>query len=126
MYKLGANQCIKSLCELTAHRCILQQHEHDLINTWNFIDQNGKTQQLNVSGYFISNSGEGIRQAALSGLDISNHSIWHVADDLKSGKLEQVLPDHQVEPTTIYAVFPHRKLIPPKNTFIFRIFIRLF
>lgn len=105
----------KNLSELAAHRCILQQHEHGLIDTWNFIDQHGETQQLNVSGYFISNSGEGIRQASLSGLGISNHSIWHVADDLKSGKLVQILPDHQVEPTTIYAVFPHRKFIPPKT-----------
>ena len=74
---------------------------------------------IQVNGYFITNSGEGIRQASLAGLGISNHSLWHVKNDLDSGKLVHVLPDFMVEPTAIYAVIPDKKLISDKvNVFI--------
>ncbi|WEI19830.1 LysR family transcriptional regulator [Acinetobacter proteolyticus] len=103
-----------SLAELKLHRCILQQHGQGLTNHWHLVNAEGQVEQIHVEGYFATNSGEGVRQAALAGLGISNHSIWHVADDLAAGKLVQILPDYPVEATAIYAVFPHRQLIAPK------------
>lgn len=103
-----------TLSDLKLHRCILQQHGHGLTNQWHLINAEGQVEQVHVEGYFATNSGEGVRQAALAGLGISNHSIWHVAEDLASGRLVQVLPDYPVETTAIYAVFPHRELIAPK------------
>ncbi|CAM4419810.1 hypothetical protein F901_01596 [Acinetobacter dispersus] len=103
-----------TLSDLKLHRCILQQHGHGLTDQWYLINAEGQVEQVHVEGYFATNSGEGVRQAALAGLGISNHSIWHVAEDLASGRLVQVLPDYPVEATAIYAVFPHRELIAPK------------
>ncbi|MGA6134953.1 LysR family transcriptional regulator [Acinetobacter dispersus] len=103
-----------TLSDLKLHRCILQQHGQGLTNQWHVINAEGQVEQVHVEGYFATNSGEGVRQAALAGLGISNHSIWHVAEDLASGRLVQVLPDYPVETTAIYAVFPHRELIAPK------------
>lgn len=103
-----------TLSDLKLHRCILQQHGHGLTDQWHLINAEGQVEQVHVEGYFATNSGEGVRQAALAGLGISNHSIWHVAEDLASGRLVQVLPDYPVETTAIYAVFPHRELIAPK------------
>ncbi|ENX44623.1 LysR family transcriptional regulator [Acinetobacter sp. NIPH 2100] len=104
----------KTLADLKLHRCILQQHGHGLTDQWQLINAEGKVEQIHVEGYFATNSGEGVRQAALAGLGISNHSIWHVADDLATGKLVQILSDYPVAATAIYAVFPHRELIAPK------------
>lgn len=106
----------KRLEDLHKHRCIVQRHQQGVTNTWNFLDQGKSNESLNihVNGYFITNSGEGIRQASLAGLGISNHSFWHVKEDLNSGKLVQVLPDFTVEPTAIYAVIPNKKLISYK------------
>ena len=106
----------KRLEDLHEHRCIVQRHQQGVTNTWNFLAQGKSNESLNihVNGYFITNSGEGIRQASLAGLGISNHSLWHVKDDLYSGKLVQVLPDFTVEPTAIYAVIPNKKLISYK------------
>lgn len=106
----------KRLEDLHEHRCIVQRHQQGVTNTWNFLDQGKSNESLNihVNGYFITNSGEGIRQASLAGLGISNHSLWHVKDDLYSGKLVQVLPDFTVGPTAIYAVIPNKKLISYK------------
>jgi len=103
-----------TLSDLKLHRCILQQHGHGLTDQWHLINAEGQVEQVHVEGYFATNSGEGVRQAALAGLGISNHSIWHVAEDLASGRLVQVLPGYPVETTAIYAVFPHRELIAPK------------
>ncbi|MCU4582711.1 LysR family transcriptional regulator [Acinetobacter gyllenbergii] len=103
-----------SLAELKLHRCILLQHGQGLTNHWHLVNAEGKVEQVHVEGYFATNSGEGVRQAALAGLGISNHSIWHVADELATGKLVQILPEFPVEATAIYAVFPHRQLIAPK------------
>lgn len=103
-----------TLSDLKLHRCILQQHGHGLTDQWHLINAEGQVEQVHVEGYFATNSGEGVRQAALAGLGISNHSIWHVAEDLASGRLVQVLPNYPVETTAIYAVFPHRELIAPK------------
>ncbi|ENV09904.1 hypothetical protein F966_01730 [Acinetobacter higginsii] len=103
-----------TLSDLKLHRCILQQHGQGLTDQWHLINAEGQVEQVHVEGYFATNSGEGVRQAALAGLGISNHSIWHVAEDLASGRLVQVLPDYPVETTAIYAVFPHRELIAPK------------
>lgn len=102
------------LSDLKSHRCILQQHANGLTNQWYFLNKAAETEQIRVEGYFSTNSGEAVRQAALHGLGISNHSFWHVAEDLDTGKLVQVLPDYPVEATAIYAVFPHRELLPPK------------
>lgn len=103
-----------TLSDLKLHRCILQQHGHGLTDQWHLINAEGQVEQVHVEGYFATNSGEGVRQAALAGLGISNHSIWHVAEDLASGRLVQILPDYPVETTAVYAVFPHRELIAPK------------
>ncbi|EPG35936.1 LysR family transcriptional regulator [Acinetobacter colistiniresistens] len=104
----------QTLADLKLHRCILQQHGQGLTDQWHLVNAEGKVEQVHVEGYFATNSGEGVRQAALAGLGISNHSIWHVSEDLASGRLVQVLPDYPVETTAIYAVFPHRELIAPK------------
>jgi DNA-binding transcriptional LysR family regulator len=104
----------ETLSDLKSHRCILQQHANGLTDEWRFLHPESDVEPIHVEGYFSCNSGEGIRQAALNGLGISNHSLWHVQEDLKAGRLRQILVDHPVEATSIYAVFPHRALRPPK------------
>ncbi|WOE42949.1 LysR family transcriptional regulator [Acinetobacter chinensis] len=103
-----------SLQNLKQHRCIIQRHQQGISNTWHFVDQAGQNTDIELEGNFITNSGEGIRQASLAGLGISNHSLWHVQQDLKDGKLVQVLPDFTVEPTAVYAVTPDKKFVSSK------------
>ncbi|MCH7316175.1 LysR family transcriptional regulator [Acinetobacter sp. ANC 3882] len=104
----------KTLAELELHHCILPQLGDGLIDHWYLTNAAGDVEPIRVKGYFATNSGEGVRQAALAGLGISNHSMWHVVDDLATGKLVQILSDYPVATTAIYAVFPHRELIAPK------------
>ncbi|WP_180007835.1 MULTISPECIES: LysR family transcriptional regulator [unclassified Acinetobacter] len=103
----------RSLEELSMLQCILQKYPKGVSQHWTFF-QDQHSIKIPVSGQFHINSGEGVRQAALAGLGISNHSIWHVEDDLQSGRLIQVLPAIPVQSTAIYVVIPHRHFVPPK------------
>ena len=51
-------------------------------------------------------------------MGIGNFSLWHVAEDLAQGRLQAVLTDHTVEPSTIYLLYPARKLLPLKVQFL--------
>jgi DNA-binding transcriptional LysR family regulator len=61
---------------------------------------------------FESNFGELLRDAAIAGLGIAQHSTWHVCDDLRTGRLRVVLPGYPIADTGIHAVMPRRQLVP--------------
>jgi DNA-binding transcriptional LysR family regulator len=52
--------------------------------------------------------------AAVAGLGIARHSLWHICDDLAAGRLSVVLPAYDIPATGIYAVMPERRLMPPR------------
>ncbi|AXY59673.1 LysR family transcriptional regulator [Acinetobacter sp. WCHAc010052] len=60
-----------------------------------------------IEPHFISNNGEIIRQLALDGKGIILRSIWDVAEDLKTGKLQHILTDYWQD-ADIWAVYPSR------------------
>lgn len=55
-------------------------------------------------------------EAALEGLGLVRLPSYHVAADLKSGRLEQVLDDWTAREVSISVVYPSRDLIPPKTS----------
>src|SRR3546814_2920904 len=67
-----------------------------------------------LQGRLESNFGEVVRDAAVAGLGIAQHSTWHVCEDLRAGRLQVVLPDHSIADSGIYAVMPQRRLVPPR------------
>ena len=83
-------------------------------DVWRFGMPGGGEIAVRVQGRFESNYGELLRDAALAGEGIAMHSLRHVADDLRAGRLEAVLPDHPIAATAISAVMPQRRLVPPR------------
>ena len=77
-------------------------------------DPDGRPLEVRVAGRFESNYGEALRDAAVAGLGIALHSVWHVHQDLCEGRLQVVLPDHPVPASGIHAVMPERRLVPPR------------
>ena len=69
---------------------------------------------MRVNGRYESNFGELLRDAAVAGEGIAVHSLWHVAEDLRAGRLEVVLPMYPPSTTAISAVMPQRRLVPPR------------
>ncbi|CAG9168663.1 LysR family transcriptional regulator [Cupriavidus respiraculi] len=100
--------------DLTAHECLLQAGAHGRHDTWRLGDGHGGETTVRVRGRIESNAGELLADAALAGLGIAQHSVWHVWRELRDGRLVQVLPGYPIPDTGIYAVMPQRRLVPPR------------
>lgn len=99
--------------DLASHECLLLVGSQGRQDAWRLRDGDGEV-AVRVSGRIESNQGELLRDAALAGLGIAMHSRWHVCDDLRSGRLQVVLPDYPLADTGIHAVMPQRRLVPPR------------
>jgi DNA-binding transcriptional LysR family regulator len=98
--------------ELTAHECLLLLGSHGRQDAWRLNDAQGRVHTVRVNGRLESTLGESLRDSALAGLGIAQHSTWHVCEDLRSGRLQVVLPQYSIAETGIYAVMPQRRLMP--------------
>ena len=100
--------------ELAAHECLILSGRNGRRDVWRFATPGGGETSVRVNGRFESNLGDFIRDACLTGEGIGTFSYWHVAADLRAGRLRQLLPDHHLPTTYISAVSPHRQLRLPK------------
>jgi len=94
-------------------RSIEDLSEHDAIlfgapvqNVWAFADG----AKIEVHGDLTTNDGDLAHVWALAGAGIINKAVWDVADDIRNGALEIVLPDIRLPGAPIHAVLPHSRL----------------
>jgi DNA-binding transcriptional LysR family regulator len=102
----------RSPAELASHECLLLVGAAGRQDVWRLRDADKHEHVVRVSGRFESTIGELLRDAALMHMGIALHSVWHVSDDLRAGRLVVVLPDYSIDDTGIYAVMPQRRLVP--------------
>lgn len=77
--------------DLDAHDCLRFSFRRS-VDSWPF--RVGKRiVHRPVHGSFFGNSGEVVRQMAVAGGGIARHGHFHVAQDLRAGRLVEVLPD---------------------------------
>lgn len=100
--------------DLAQHDCLVLTGAQGRQDRWTLGDGQGGETTIQVQGRLESNFGELLRDAAVAGSGIALHSTWHVADDLKAGRLQVVLPDYPLAATGIWAVMPQRRLVPPR------------
>ncbi|MCX7514441.1 LysR family transcriptional regulator [Frateuria hangzhouensis] len=100
--------------DLAAHECLVLVGSGGRQDVWRLTDAQGREHAVKVGGRFETTLGEVIRDASIAGLGISHHSVWHVQEDLRAGRLAVVLPDYPIADTGIYAVMPQRRLVPPR------------
>ncbi|MBZ8142654.1 LysR family transcriptional regulator [Rubrivivax gelatinosus] len=100
--------------DLAAHDCLLLTGTQGRQTHWLLADGHGGETAVRVRGRVESNFGELLRDAAVAGAGIALHSTWHVAEDLRAGRLQLVLPDYPPATTGIWAVMPQRRLLPPR------------
>ncbi|MDZ7840592.1 MAG: LysR family transcriptional regulator [Gammaproteobacteria bacterium] len=82
-------------------------------NDWEF-DGPGGARTLRVDGNFEANSADAVYHAALAGLGIARLSTYLVGNDLRSGRLVQLLPEYAHQKANILAVYPDRRNLSPK------------
>ena len=98
--------------ELAAHECLVLVGSQGRQDLWRMTDHNGRESAVRVNGRFESNYGEVLRDACVAGLGVALHSTWHVSEDLRSGRLRQVLAHYRLADSGIYALMPQRRLVP--------------
>jgi DNA-binding transcriptional LysR family regulator len=84
----------RTAADLARHECLLLAGGRSRQDTWRLVDRRGREVAVRVTGRIESNQGDLLRDAALAGLGIALHSLWHVSDDLRAGRLRQVLPEY--------------------------------
>jgi DNA-binding transcriptional LysR family regulator len=67
-----------------------------------------------VTGAIVTNSAEVLRVSALSNLGVAILPIWAVADDLRCGTLNTVLPGWAPPASLIHAVYPDNRRMSAK------------
>jgi DNA-binding transcriptional LysR family regulator len=100
--------------DLATHDCLLLVGRQGRQDVWRFTDRKGREIAQRVQGRFESNQGELLRDAVVAGLGIALHSVWHVHEQLRAGRLQVLLPDYPIAATGIHAVMPQRRLVPPR------------
>jgi DNA-binding transcriptional LysR family regulator len=100
--------------DLARHECLLLTGRNGVQDVWRLIDRRGRERATRVQGRFETTLGELIRDAVLAGQGIALHSLWHVHKELADGRLEVVLPRYTLPESSIWAVMPQRRLVPPR------------
>ena len=100
--------------QLSEHECLLLFGSQGRQDVWRLQDPQGREVAVRVNGRYESNFGELLRDAAVAGEGIALHSLWHVAEDLRQGRLQVVLPAYSPATTAISAVMPRRQLVPTR------------
>lgn len=99
--------------ELENHRCFNFNFRRSR-DEWPF-KVNQQTQYLAVRGDMLTNNGETMRQMTINGLGISRLGLFHIADDLKAGRLVELLADFNPGDTEeIHAIFNSQRYMPQR------------
>jgi DNA-binding transcriptional LysR family regulator len=78
-------------------------------DTLPFIDAQGKTHPVRMNPIMHANNGGTLRAAALAGLGIVNQPTFLVGEDIRAGRLVELLPDYRLPDIDILAVYPSRR-----------------
>jgi DNA-binding transcriptional LysR family regulator len=107
----------RTLEDLAAHQCLTYGHMA-AAQRWT-LQRDGVAIAVPVNSRLCSNNGDVLREAALSGIGITNLPTFLIGPDIKAGRLRLVLADMLPAPLGIYALYaPNRYLAAKTRVFI--------
>ena len=99
--------------DVAGHNCLTT---NDLAMTWDYRGPGGEAGSVRVTGRYACDNWEVLREWALAGLGIALKSTWDVRVQLENGSLIPLCPGYSFDTdVAIYAVYPHRRLLPAKT-----------
>lgn len=103
--------------ELTQHNCLMYSYSASG-DEWKLAGPGG-THTVKVSGSLRATNGDMVRLAALGGVGVMRQPLFLCGEDLRAGRLVEVLAEYRSGELGIYAVYPSRKHLPAKvRTFV--------
>jgi DNA-binding transcriptional LysR family regulator len=114
---LATHPSLQTPADLQQHDCL--GFAHSSIRThWVFDGPDGRV-SIPVSSRLIMDSGEALRSAAIAGLGVMLQPSELIQDELKSGRLVEVLPEYR-PPTRPFHILhaPDRRMTPKLRSFV--------
>jgi len=113
--------------DLQQHNCII--HRGVAQNgVWWFAEAGaeGPEAKVSVHGSFSADNAAAVHRAALAGQGIASLSHLLVADDIRSGRLVQLLPDFEFQRAPVYITYPSRRRLPQRTRAVIDFLVTLF
>ncbi|WP_090130230.1 LysR family transcriptional regulator [Limnohabitans sp. Rim11] len=104
--------------DLMQHSCLTLSSDASQTRGWAFKAQNPEDSEspevfhIRPHGPLDCSDGQVLHSWCLAGMGVAWRSTWEVENDIRSGKLVEVLADFAAPPNGIYGVFPQRKHLP--------------
>ena len=105
---LKRNGAPGSIHALTNHNCL-----RGTLDSWRF-KEDGRHQDVRVSGNWRSNNGRALVHAARSGLGLVQLPSFYLQQDIEDGTLIPLLTDNNPTDTGVWAVYPHNRHLSAK------------
>jgi len=99
--------------DLTSHRIVAYSYWAGR-DDWRFYGPDGE-EHVRISPHIRTNSGDTCRLAALQHQGIVLQPDFLVGEDIKKGRLVELMPEYQSITLGIHAVYPSRKHLPMKT-----------
>jgi len=96
--------------DLTRHTCL--GHANFGRSVWHFA-RNGQSEQVSVGTRMTANDATALLHAALAGGGIALQPTYLARAHITSGALQELLPQWQLPPMAIYALYPSRRHLSP-------------
>ncbi|HEU0201305.1 MAG TPA: LysR family transcriptional regulator [Burkholderiaceae bacterium] len=74
--------------------------------TWKFTSRSGRVQTLRVKSRLRTDSATALRALLVSGAGVSVMNVLGIADDVRNGRLERLLPGWSLPRGGVFAVYP--------------------
>lgn len=99
--------------DLLQHNCLLLRYPGSSQARWTLRGPAGP-ETINVGGSFDADDGDVLTCWALQGAGIALKPYWEVADHLRRGELEVVLPSFPPEQVSLTLLYPNKSLLPAR------------
>jgi DNA-binding transcriptional LysR family regulator len=105
--------------DLARFDCIVIGSPAGPVNEWRFTRGGGthtatQTYIVPLENALESSDGEVVRQWTLCGYGLSVKSIWDVADDLRAGRLQIVMPEWRYAEQPVHAIYHRNRYLAPR------------
>ena len=99
--------------DLNDHRLLYYSH-NAASSVWKITAPSGEVRQVRSSTWFSVNDGQSLLNAAIEGLGIAYLPSFLYANAMKSGLVEDVMPELPFDVQSLYAVYPSGRFTQPK------------
>ncbi len=103
----------ETLRDLARHDCLLLRFPGSQQFRWNF-DFRGEATAVLVERPLDADDGDVLTQWALDGLGLVMKPAFEVVQYLADARLVEVLPEARPQPVTLAALYPTRRMLPPR------------